>query len=147
MRRPLKVLIAGLMTASLSLAATAHEGEAPHGVLPLDHVFLIMMENHGYAEVIGNPDMPFLNRMAKQGALATNYYAVAHPSLTNYLEIVGGSNFGVINDHSPDWGNANCQTNLFTGQPSLDESSYPNICPISKNEPASTTASMIGRTL
>jgi len=26
---------------------------------------------------------------------ATSYFAVAHPSLTNYLEVVGGSNFGV----------------------------------------------------
>ena len=130
MKSPLKLLVAGLATASITVGALAREGDVPRGVRPLDHLFLIMMENHGYAEVIGNPDMPFLNRMAKRGALATNYYAVAHPSLTNYLEIVGGSNFGVINDHSPDWHNATCQTNLFTGQPSLDESSYPNICPI-----------------
>jgi hypothetical protein len=125
-----KLLFAGLMTAAISATAAAGEGEGPRGVQPLDHVFLIMMENHGYAEVIGNPNMPFLNRMAKEGALATNYYAVAHPSLTNYLEIVGGSNFGVINDHSPDWHNSGCQTNLSTGKPSLDLNSYPNICPI-----------------
>jgi phosphatidylinositol-3-phosphatase len=130
MKSPLKLLVAGLATASVTVGAAAGEGDVPRGVRPLDHLFLIMMENHGYAEVIGNPDMPFLNHMAKHGALATNYYAVAHPSLTNYLEIVGGSNFGVLNDHSPDWHNANCQTNLSTGQPSLDESSYPAICPI-----------------
>ena len=130
MKSPLKLLVAGLATASITAGAVAREGDVPRGVRPLDHLFLIMMENHGYAEVIGNPNMPFLNHMARHGALATNYYAVAHPSLTNYLEIVGGSNFGVLNDHSPDWHNANCQTNLFTGQPSLDEGSYPNICPI-----------------
>jgi len=102
----------------------------PHGIAPLDHVVIIMMENHGYAEVTGNPNMPFLNAFAKKSASASNYYAVAHPSLTNYLEVVGGSNFGVLNDHSPDWHNGACQTNLATGQPSLDTGAYANICPI-----------------
>jgi hypothetical protein len=72
--------------------------------------------------------MPFTNHLATRAGLATNYFAVAHPSLTNYLEIVGGSNFGVLNDHSPDWHNATCQTNLGTGAPALDQGSSP-ICP------------------
>jgi hypothetical protein len=83
----------------------------PYGIRHLDHVFLIMMENHGYAEIINNPYMPFTNQLANSAGLATNYFAVAHPSLTNYLEIVGGSNFGVLNDHSPDWHNVSGQTN------------------------------------
>ena len=124
-----KTLLAAAVAGACSTAAFAN-GEVPEGVRHLDHVFLIMMENHGYAEVIGNPQMPFLNSFAKQNALAANYFAVAHPSLTNYLEIVGGSNFGVINDHSPDWHNASCVTNLSTGVPSLDTGAYPNICPI-----------------
>lgn len=123
-------LLAGVATISVATTACAKEGATPYGVRHLDHVFLIMMENHGYAEVINNPSMPFTNKLARQTGLATNYFAVGHPSLTNYLEVVGGSNFGVINDHSPDWHNAACQTNLSTGQPSLDESSYPNICPL-----------------
>ena len=130
----MRSVIKALFTAGLALTAAtgvlADEGAVPEGVGRLDHVFLIMMENHGYAEVIGNPSMPFLNDFANSGALATNYFAVAHPSLTNYLEIVGGSNFGVLNDHSPDWHNTSCQTNLATGMPSLDEGSYPAICPI-----------------
>ena len=124
------ILAGGLLAATCTGAAFAHEAGQPAGVAPLDHVFLIMMENHGYGEVIGNPAMPFLNQFARNSSLATNYFAVAHPSLTNYLEIVGGSNFGVINDHSPDWHNSACATNLSTGQASLDTSAYPNICPI-----------------
>ena len=80
---------------------TKHQPRIPH----LDHVFLIMLENHAYDQIIGNSDAPFINQMAKQKNLATNFFAVGHPSLTNYLEVVGGSNFGVINDHSPDWHN------------------------------------------
>ena len=30
----------------------------------LDHVFVIMMENHGYKEIIGSPYMPFTNKEA-----------------------------------------------------------------------------------
>jgi hypothetical protein len=130
MNRLRHALFAATASVSLGAAALADTGPVPAGVRHLDHVFLIMMENHGYAEIIGNPYMPFTNHLASHAGLAANYFAVAHPSLTNYLEIVGGSNFGVINDHSPDWSNATCATNLSTGQPSLDESTYPPICPI-----------------
>ncbi|HVN45692.1 MAG TPA: alkaline phosphatase family protein [Steroidobacteraceae bacterium] len=130
MKTPCRALAAAALTACASFAAVADEGPVPRGVEPLDHVFLVMMENHGNAEVIGNPDMPFLNSLARHSALAANYFAVAHPSLTNYLEIVGGSNFGVLNDHAPDWHRSSCATNLSTGVPSLDESSYPDICPL-----------------
>jgi hypothetical protein len=80
----LKSLLAAAVAASCTTTAFA-EGDVPKGVRHLDHVFLIMMENHGYAEVAGNPQMPFVNSLAKQGALAANYFAVAHPSLTNEL--------------------------------------------------------------
>ena len=88
-----------------------------------------MMENHGYSQIINNPNAPFINAYAQSANLATNYFAVAHPSLTNYLEVVGGSNFGVLDDNDPDFHNANCQTNLATGNPNLESVSTP-ICPI-----------------
>ncbi len=37
----------------------------------------------------------------KDANLATNYFAVAHPSLTNHLEIVGGSNLGCTHRQRP----------------------------------------------
>ena len=91
----IQTVLAGLTAATLAGAALGAEGPVPRGVAPLDHVFLIMMENHAYGQVIGNPNMPFFNQYANHANLATNYFAVGHPSLTNYLEIVGGSNFGV----------------------------------------------------
>src|SRR6202049_5077327 len=93
----------------------AAEGPVPNGVSHLDHVFLIMMENHGYAQILNNPNAPFINQFATSANLATNYFAVAHPSLTNYLEVVGGSNFGVQTDNYPDWHNMACTTNLASG--------------------------------
>src|SRR5208282_3848793 len=124
-----------------STAAFAQESR-PKGIPHLDHVFLIMMENHGYQQVVGNPNDPFLNSLitTKQVNLATNYFAVGHPSLTNYLEIVGGSNFGVRSDNSPEWGHTTCSPNIATGVVNADDddsSAGPatvdtgNICPIS----------------
>ena len=110
-------------------SAFAQEGAVPKGVPALNHVFLIMMENHGYSQLLNNPNAPFINSYALSANLATNYFAVAHPSLTNYLEVVGGSNFGVLDDNAPDWHDASCTTNLASGIPNL-ESSPNNICPI-----------------
>lgn len=120
---------------SLAMAATANTALAvekgiPSGVPALDHVFLIVMENHGYSQIINNPNAPFINGMAKSANLATNYFAVGHPSLTNYLEIVGGSNFGVQSDNDPDWHNTACTTNLASGVPATDNPATPPICPI-----------------
>ena len=56
-----------------------------------DHVFLIMMENTDYGQVIGDTrDAPFINSLAARGALLANYQAVYHPSDENYLAIAGG---------------------------------------------------------
>src|ERR1019366_123468 len=61
---------------------------------------------------------------------ASNYFAVAHPSLTNYLEVVGGSNFGILSDNSPDWHNLSCTNNLTSGTSNTDNPPSPAICPI-----------------
>jgi hypothetical protein len=108
----------------------AQVGPVPDGIRELDHVFIIMMENHFYGQIIGNSNAPFINSYAQEANLATNYYGVGHPSLTNYLEVIGGSNFGVINDFSPDWHSTKCVPNIVSGVPSM-ESATANICPIS----------------
>jgi hypothetical protein len=95
----------------------------------LDHVFLIMMENHGFAQIINNPYAPFLNKEALSANLASNYYGVGHPSLTNYLEAVGGSNFNIQDDNSPDWHNTACQPNIVSGVDNVEADPNP-ICPI-----------------
>jgi len=56
------------------------------------------MENHQYGDIIGNPQAPYINSLAHHYALATNYHALAHPSLPNYLALIGGSSFGVQSD-------------------------------------------------
>ena len=110
----------------------------PRGIPHLDHVFVIMMENHGYQQVINNPNEPYLNSLIanKKVNLATNYFAVGHPSLTNYLEIVGGSNFGVRSDNAPDWHNATCTPNIATGIVNADDGGGPTCRRLSRSKPA-----------
>lgn len=123
------VVVLGLL-AAFNGAAIADEGPRPKGIPHLDHVFLIMMENHGFGQIINNPNAPFINKLAASANLATNYFAIGHPSLTNYLEVVGGSNFGVLSDNDPDWHNNSCTTSLASGTPDTDNPPSPNICPI-----------------
>jgi hypothetical protein len=122
-----------LLAASMARIASAQEGAVPKGVPHLDHVFVIMMENHAYDQVVGDPNEPFVNKYIKSANFATNYFAVGHPSLTNYLEVVGGSNFGVRTDNPPDWHDASCATNLSNGFVSTDTPATGNICPIHGN--------------
>jgi len=88
-----------------------------------------MMGNHGFPQVIGNANMPFTNKYAQKVNSARKYFAVGHPSLTNYLEVVGGSNFGIRDDNSPDWHGSTCTPNIASGSVSLESTSTP-ICPI-----------------
>jgi phosphatidylinositol-3-phosphatase len=78
----------------------------------LDHVFLIVMENQTNTDILGNPNAPFINKYGPTVNQATNYFAVGHPSAPNYLEITGGSNFGITGDYWPVWANGfGCQDN------------------------------------
>ncbi len=124
-------LSASLLGTALAGPAHAVEGQVPKGVPHLDHVFVIMMENHGYAQIMGSDNAPYINKLAQSANLATNYFAVGHPSLTNYLEVVGGSYFGVRSDHSPDWHNTGCVNNLSSGAANLEATSPSGVCPIS----------------
>lgn len=118
-----KSLIALAVAGAVCGSAYADEGKVPHGIGHLDHVFVIMMENHSYGQIFGNPDEPYLNGLISSGSVsyAKNYFGVGHPSLTNYLEIVGGSNFGVRSDNQPAWHVKACTTNLAAGTINADD--------------------------
>ena len=71
----------------------------PAGLPKFSHVIVIVLENHEYNQVIGNQaEMPYLNQLAQQYTLLTNYHGVTHPSLPNYLAMIGGDTFGINSD-------------------------------------------------
>ena len=119
----------GLVAAFAATDSFATVGTVPTGIPRLNHVFIIMMENHGYTQIANNANAPFINAYMKSSNLATNYFAVAHPSLTNYLEITGGSNFAVLTDGNPDWHNTSCKPNIASGVVD-NEALAADVCPI-----------------
>jgi phosphatidylinositol-3-phosphatase len=127
-----KVTVASIVALVSAGGAGAAQGPVPNGVPRLDHVFVIMMENHAYGQIAGNPQAPFTNALMAKANLATNYFAIAHPSSTNYLEVVGGSNFNKLSDQYPDWHDANCISSIVPGQPTnTDVPNSGTLCPIS----------------
>jgi phosphatidylinositol-3-phosphatase len=92
-------------------SASARAPRPPHPVRPAPaavtavpaplHTVLVVMENHGYGEIIGNPAAPFINGLARRGVLFTRSYAITHPSEPNYLALFSGSAHGVTDDSCP----------------------------------------------
>lgn len=64
---------------------------APTGAAPVKHIVVVMEENHGYGQIIGSSAAPYINSLATTYGLATDYHAITHPSLPNYLALTTGT--------------------------------------------------------
>jgi phospholipase C len=65
-------------------------------------VFTVVMENKNRDDIVGNHNAPYINELIKQNALAAGYHdSYVHPSEPNYLWMVSGENFGVLDDADP----------------------------------------------
>jgi phosphatidylinositol-3-phosphatase len=84
-------------TPSSTPSATPSATPVPPGGA-IQHVFLVVMENQSYSNVIGQP---YTANLASTWAHATNYHAITHPSLPNYLDLYAGSNHGITTDCDP----------------------------------------------
>jgi len=71
------------------------------GLPHLDHVVVVVLENHGAGQILGNPSAPYLNGLAQHGASFTDAHAMTHPSEPNYLALFSGSTQGVTSDACP----------------------------------------------
>ena len=67
-----------------------------HGASKL---LVFVVENHSLEEM--RAQMPWTYRLGQEYGYATDFSALTHPSLPNYLAIAGGSTFGVQDDHDP----------------------------------------------
>ena len=90
MRRLL--LIGGLLWAFCVVSPAAAAAST------ISHVVWVVMENHGYGSIIGSSQAPYINQLANTYGLATNYHALAHPSLPNYVALTSGGTQGVTDD-------------------------------------------------
>jgi phospholipase C len=80
----------GAATAAASAPETLCGGYAGRAPATYRHVVVIMDENRSYRDIIGRASAPYLNRIAAECGLATNYRGVTHPSHPNYMAATGG---------------------------------------------------------
>src|SRR5512143_1549684 len=66
-----------------------------------DHTLVVVMENHSYAQVIGNTNAPYINALRQSGANFTNSHGVSHPSEPNYLGLFAGTTESLTDDSCP----------------------------------------------
>src|SRR5437588_1832730 len=66
-----------------------------------DHIVVVVEENRPYSAIIGNSVAPFINKLARNGALFTRSFGITHPSQPNYLGLFSGSTQGVTNSDCP----------------------------------------------
>jgi hypothetical protein len=76
---------------------TSKEGEFPK----IDHIVIVVEENHSQEQIIGNPSAPYINSLAEQGASLTNNHGIDRPSQPNYLDLFSGSNQDVSDNEVP----------------------------------------------
>jgi hypothetical protein len=62
----------------------------------IERVVVVVLENTN-ADVA--EQLPFLSRLASEGARLDQYYAIAHPSQPNYIAVAAGSTWGVDHDN------------------------------------------------
>jgi hypothetical protein len=67
----------------------------------IQHVFVLWMENKGYSQVWNTSSTPYITSLGNSYIRATAFYAIRHPSLPNYLDFIGGSNYNITTDCNP----------------------------------------------
>ena len=111
--RPLAAVLGAVTAAALGVVPLAHAAghpaaretrsavapgwaTRPTAFLPMNHVFVIMMENSAYSAIMNpaDPNTAGIQHLAAEYGLATNYYGVTHTSLPNYVAAITGSTWG-----------------------------------------------------
>jgi len=132
----MRIRMAALMAAVPLLLGTAAAVTAPTGASAMvspatasgpcgtlttapaySHVIVIMMENHSYNTIIGSSQAPYINSVASECGLATNYHNISHPSLPNYMAATSGLGYKGIakfdSDCNPVPGCTNSAASIF----------------------------------
>src|SRR5438309_7329633 len=88
------------LAVGMPAARAQNNQDNPDTVPKLDHVFVIVLENHnsftsfGSIGILDNPQAPQIQALADTYNVAPNYHGVWHPSLPNYLAMITGDWIG-----------------------------------------------------
>jgi len=151
MRTPVIVIAAALplligttaAAATSPLSAAAPSTSGPCGTLSspptYTHVIWIWFENHSYNTIIGSKSAPYINSVANECGLATNYHNISHPSLPNYISATSGLGYPAIKNFDSDCSpSSTCSTSaasIFAQKESWKayEQSMPSKCDTSNS--------------
>ncbi len=97
-KKPRLWVLLGILGA---IGASAGPSALARGIPSPAHVIVVMEENHGYTQIIGSTQAPYINSLAMAGACFTDAHAITHPSLPNYLALFSGSTQDVTDDSCP----------------------------------------------
>lgn len=113
-RRTAALLTAGMVLTACTSVSKSEEWSGPpvhtaapgmcHGGEPpaaWEHVVWVWFENKDPSAVIGSVEAPYLTSLAQSCGMATNYAALMHPSLPNYIGATSGDTHGVDSNESP----------------------------------------------
>jgi hypothetical protein len=93
-------LLAGTPAAAASITVASQAASGPCGTLASPpayaHVVWLWLENHSYGTIIGSPQAPYLNSLATECGLATNYHNITHKSLANYVGATSGLGYSAL---------------------------------------------------
>jgi acid phosphatase len=93
------VLLASVVGVVAGLGLWASTGASSAATVPSPgHVVVVVLENHGYSQVIGSSSAPYINSLATGGAKLTQFFAETHPSQPNYYAMFSGGTQGITGD-------------------------------------------------
>ncbi len=93
------MIVLSLAGCQQNQGSSAEAADRAASVTAPTKILTVMEENHSYAEM--RAQMPYLAGLAERYGYATDWTALRHPSLPNYLAITGGSTFDVGNNLPP----------------------------------------------
>ncbi len=114
-----------VLLACLSVAPAPSSAQSPSGAFcgttkrrprRYKHVVWVWLENHDYTSIVGSPAAAFINSLADECGLATNFHNITHFSLPNYIGAVTGLGLADLQPYLLD---CNPGVNCQTGAPSI----------------------------
>src|SRR6266704_935791 len=114
------ILLLGLIIISFFLRLPTTQSisvQKAYAASPIQHVFIIMEENHNWSDIKGSASAPYINNtLLPMGAHAEQYFNPPgiHPSEPNYIWLEAGNNLGVTDDNNPSSNHQSTTNHLVT---------------------------------
>ena len=103
MRRTRLLLLTVICGLTVALSGSSASAQLPATAVltrpPVTKLLVVVVENHSLDQM--KVGMPYTFGLAQKYGYATDYHAITHPSLPNYIAIAGGQTYGVRDDKLP----------------------------------------------